>query len=75
VPFFPLRFLVVMGDYSRFRYLLAVFTSRTPRFYLLALIGEAFKIPSWILISLFAVLFASAYIPVIRRLMQRWKAR
>ncbi len=53
VPFYPFRFLVVFGHYPLRKYLLAVFLSRTPRFFLLALFGEFLKIPD----SLIAVLF------------------
>lgn len=56
VPFYPFRFLVVMSHYPRLKYLIAVFLSRTPRFYILAQIGYTFKIPGFALFALFLIL-------------------
>ena len=56
VPFYPFRFLVVMCHYPRLKYLIAVFLSRTPRFYILAQIGYTFKIPGFALLALFLIL-------------------
>jgi len=66
VPFYPFRFLVVMADYPLWKYLLIIFTARLPKFFLLALLGKALKIPDiWILIF-FIFLLVSAYLPAIR---------
>ena len=65
VPFYPFRFLVVMAHYPLKKYILALFLSRTPRFYILALIGHAIKIPNYLLIALFIILIASANIPLL----------
>ena len=59
VPFYPFRFLVVLARYPLARYILAVFISRTPRFYLLAWAGHVIKIPDYLLIALFATLIIS----------------
>ncbi len=59
VPFYPFRFLVVMAGYPLSRYILAVFLSRTPRFFLLAWAGHAIKIPDYLLVALFAILILS----------------
>lgn len=67
VPFYPFRFLVVMAHYPIWKYLLAVFLSRTPRFYVLALLGHAIKIPDYLIIAIFIVLIASANIPLLRK--------
>jgi membrane protein YqaA with SNARE-associated domain len=56
VPFYPFRFLVVWADYPKFKYLLAVFLSRTPRFLLLACLSLMFKIPDYILVAIFLAL-------------------
>lgn len=66
IPFFPIRFLVVMERYSVPRYLAGVFVSRTPRFFLLAAIGHAFRIPAWALLALFAVMIVFLYLPLVR---------
>lgn len=67
VPFYPFRFLVVMAHYPLKKYILALFLSRTPRFYILALIGHTIKIPDYLLIALFIILIASANIPLLRK--------
>ena len=67
IPFYPFRFLVVLAHYPIYRYI-AVFLSRTPRFFLLALLGQAFKIPDYLLVILFAVLILVAAVPILKRL-------
>jgi len=71
VPFYPFRFLVVMAHYPIWKYLLAVFLSRTPRFYVLALIGAAIKIPDYLIIALFIILIASANFPLLRKFFKK----
>jgi membrane protein YqaA with SNARE-associated domain len=68
VPFFPVRFLVVMTGYPLWRYLLGVFVSRTPRFYILAAFGAYLDIPIGVLAGLFLVLLLSVNVPAIVRL-------
>jgi membrane protein YqaA with SNARE-associated domain len=68
VPFYPFRFLVVLAKYPMPLYALAVLLSRFPRFYLLALIGDKFNIPDWIIVGLFLVLLAVAVFPLARDL-------
>jgi len=70
VPFYPFRFLVVFAKYPLTKYILAVFLSRTPRFYLLALIGGAFKIPNLWLLIIFIVLIIVANFSIIRNLLK-----
>lgn len=71
VPFYPFRFLVVMAHYPIWKYLLAVFLSRTPRFYVLALIGRAIKIPDYLIVAIFIILIASANIPLLRKFFKK----
>ena len=71
VPFFPIRFLVVMGRYPVYKYLLGVFLSRAPRFYILAGAGYLFHIPGWALAVLFAVLIVTVNVPLVRKLLGR----
>jgi membrane protein YqaA with SNARE-associated domain len=68
VPFFPVRFLVVMGKYSVLKYMAGVFISRVPRFYILAAAGETFHIPGWVIAAIFAVMIATVNIPLVLRL-------
>lgn len=70
VPFYPFRFLVVLTRYPLVKYLLAVFLSRTPRFFILALAGYMIKIPDYLLIAIFIVLISAANIPLLRRFLK-----
>lgn len=71
VPFYPFRFLVVMAHYPIWKYLLAVFLSRTPRFYVLALLGRAIKIPDYLIIVIFIILIVSVNGPILRRFFKK----
>lgn len=73
VPFYPFRFLVVMARYPLTKYLLAVFLSRTPRFFLIALIGYTIKFSDYLLVVLFAVLVSSANIPFLIKYLKKKK--
>ncbi|MBE0460886.1 MAG: VTT domain-containing protein [Candidatus Aminicenantes bacterium] len=75
VPFYPFRFLVVMAKYPLPKYILAVFLSRTPRFFILAWFGNTVKIPDSLLIGLFVVLIISINVPLIRNLLNRRKQK
>jgi len=66
VPFYPFRFLVVLARYPLLKYILAIFLSRTPRFYLLALFGYTFKIPDYLLPVIFIILTIPFSYPMIR---------
>ena len=70
VPFYPFRFLVVLARYPIVKYLLAVFLSRTPRFFILALAGYMIKIPDYLLIAIFIVLISAANIPLLIRFLK-----
>jgi membrane protein YqaA with SNARE-associated domain len=70
VPFFPVRFLVVMTGYPRWKYVLGVLLSRTPRFYLLAFFGAVLHIPVEALAGLFLVLLLSVNVPALVQLMR-----
>lgn len=63
VPFFPIRFLVVITEYSRWKYLLGVFISRAPRFYILAWLGKVFEFSPLFLISVFVGMLVFVNIP------------
>jgi len=71
VPFFPVRFLVVMGRYPVLKYMLGVFISRAPRFYILAQAGSIFDIPGWALAAIFAFMILTVNVPLVRRLLGR----
>jgi membrane protein YqaA with SNARE-associated domain len=71
VPFYPFRFLVVLAHYPLPKYALAVFLSRTPRFFLLALFGHIFKIPDYLLPVIFIALVIPLAYPVLRNLLKK----
>lgn len=70
VPFFPVRFLVVMTGYPLWKYLTGVGLSRIPRFGILAALGTLFHIPSSLLLGLMAVMLATVNIPALVQLMR-----
>jgi membrane protein YqaA with SNARE-associated domain len=65
VPFFPVRFLVVVTEYPVWKYLLGVFLSRGPRFYLLALLGAFFEVPPLLLLALFLGMLLLVNLPAL----------
>jgi membrane protein YqaA with SNARE-associated domain len=76
VPFYPIRFLVVLSRYPVWKYILGVFLSRAPRFYILAYVGHQINIPDYLLVLLFVVLIASIYFPsLVKYLKNRRKKR
>jgi hypothetical protein len=76
IPFFPFRVLVVLHGYPRAHYLAAAVSSRTTRFYFVALAGAALSLPLSALALLFAVLLLGVTVPgvvgALRR--SRWGA-
>ena len=68
IPFEPFRFAAILIRYNLPLYLLAVLLGRFPRYYLIALIGEQFQIPTRYLIIL---LIVSLAIPLIGMLIKR----
>jgi len=71
IPFYPLRFLVVLARYPMIKYISAVFLSRFPRFIFLAYVGYKIQIPDYLLIALFVILIAAANISILRGLRTR----
>jgi len=57
VPFVMVKALVFSSRYPLGRYLWAVLVGRFPRYYLLALMGHIYHVPSCVLIAIFIVLF------------------
>lgn len=71
VPFYPFRFMVVISRYSKLKYLIAVFLSRAPRFFILAQIGYSYKIPGFALLVLFFILIITINAHFIGNLIKR----
>ena len=57
IPFVPIKILAFSSRYPLWRYIAALFVARVPRYYILALVGETFDIPNWVLIAIFALIF------------------
>ena len=68
LPFEPFRFAAILTRYNLSLYLLAVLLGRFPRYYLIALIGDRFQIPTHYLIIL---LMGLLIIPIIGMLIKR----
>lgn len=73
IPFYPFRFLVVLARYPLFKYAMAVFLSRMPRFYLIALLGHIIKFSDYLLLLFFILLLFLANIPIFRKLITKTK--
>ena len=71
VPYYPFRFMVVLARYPLPLFALAVFASRLPRFFILALLGNKLAIPNWVIITLFAVLVLVAVVPLVREFLRK----
>jgi membrane protein YqaA with SNARE-associated domain len=71
IPFYPFRFLVVIARYPLAKYILAVFTSRAPRMYLIALAARAIRFPDYVIIIITGVLIVAANVPILRKLFKR----
>jgi MoaA/NifB/PqqE/SkfB family radical SAM enzyme/membrane protein YqaA with SNARE-associated domain len=61
IPFYPFKFMVYSSKYSMRKYLLAVAVGRFPRYYLLAMAGQVFQVPDWVIIASFLGMFALVY--------------
>jgi membrane protein YqaA with SNARE-associated domain len=73
IPFYPIRFLVVLARYPLWKYILAVFLSRFPRFLFLSYIGYKIKIPDYLLAILFFLLILAANISILRGILKKRK--
>jgi len=56
LPFFPFKAMAFAEHYPLGRYLGAVAAGRFPRYLLLAWLGIVIRIPTWVLVALFAVM-------------------
>ncbi len=73
IPFYPLRVLAVVAKYPASRYVLAVFLSRAPRFWILCVAGAALGFADWMIAGLALVLAAAGVAPAARALWRRKK--
>ena len=63
IPFSALRLFVLVNGYPRARYLLAAVSSRTLRFYLVALLGYTLRPSPELIAILFVALFLAVTLP------------
>ncbi len=75
IPFYPIRFLVVLARYPMMKYTLAVFLSRFPRFLFLAYLGYKIQFPDYLLAALFVLLILAANISILRGIIKRKKKK
>ena len=75
IIFYPFRFLVVLGEYPAWKYVLAVALGRAPRFYLLALLGKMVKVPDAALILFTLALVLMGGIPFLRSTLKKRRLR
>ena len=66
VPFYPFRVLGVASGYARWRYVLSTFVGRAPRYFILAWIGNAYRIPLRYIVLLFVVMIVPPVIKIAR---------
>jgi len=71
LPFFPFKAMAFAEGYPVGRYLLAVAVGRFPRYVLLAWLGIVVRIPTWVLVAVFAVML----LPSVRLLWKRPSAK
>lgn len=67
VPFYPIKFISIAANYPLWRYQLALIVGRTPRFFLLALLGQALQVPTWVLVTLLIVLITLPFVQKLKR--------
>jgi hypothetical protein len=67
VPFAPLRILVRVREYPRARYLTASVSSRTVRFYIVAVLGHVIVLPAEVIAVVFLALLLAVTLPGLAR--------
>lgn len=73
IPFWPFKLLAFSIHYPLQRYLAALALSRFPRYYLLAWLGAAIGIPTWVLIAIVVVIFSTYALRAAPLLWRRWR--
>lgn len=67
VPFYPFRVMGIASGYTRWKYVLSTFIGRTPRYYILAWIGNEYSIPGVYVVLLFVVMVLPPIIKLVHR--------
>ena len=66
VPFYPFRVIGVASGYTSWKYVLSTFTGRTPRYYILAWVGNKYFIETRYLVFLFFIMIIPPIIKIVR---------
>ncbi|MEW6680430.1 MAG: hypothetical protein AB1297_05380 [bacterium] len=67
IPFYPFRVMAILTGLAKWKYILSTFIGRTPRYYLLALMGDAFYIPLWAIVLLFFLMLIPPVLKVVKK--------
>lgn len=67
VPFYPFRVMGIASGYTRWKYVLSTFIGRTPRYYILAWVGNEYSIPVLYVVLLFVIMVLPPVIKLVHR--------
>lgn len=67
VPFYPFRVIGIISRYVRWKYVLSVFIGRTPRYYILAWLGNKYVIETRYIIFMFFIMIIPPMIKIMRK--------
>jgi len=67
VPFYPFRVIGIVSGYVRWKYVLSTFIGRTPRYYILAWLGNRYVIETRYIIFLFFIMILPSMINIVRK--------
>jgi membrane protein YqaA with SNARE-associated domain len=67
VPFYPFRVIGIFSGYVRWKYVLSTFIGRTPRYYILAWLGNRYSIETRYIIFLFFIMLIPPMIQIVRK--------
>ena len=67
VPFYPFRVIGIFSGYVRWKYVLSTFIGRTPRYYILAWLGNRYSIETRYIILLFFIMLIPPMIQIVRK--------
>jgi membrane protein YqaA with SNARE-associated domain len=66
-PFYPFRVIGIFSGYVRWKYVLSTFIGRTPRYYILAWLGNRYFIGTRYIIFLFFIMIIPPMIKIVRK--------
>ena len=75
LPFYPFRLLVAFSKYPFYKYILSVLASRTPRLFLLVLLGHTVDIPDAVFYGIYIGIVVIAYLSVVANSIRKKAAK